>query len=94
MEKVIFDGVEFSAGSWDMFGVKILLIKAAGGALGCGYINLAAAEKFGHPLAIVSGVSSYEDMLAAKVNAVSAAAVQKGVAVGMSGLEALKILNR
>ena len=50
-----------------MFGIKILLIKAGKGALGCGYINMAAAEKFNHALAIVSGVASYEDMLAAEV---------------------------
>ena len=89
MEKIIFENQEFDAGSWDMYGVKILLIKAARGALGCGYLNLEAAEKFGHPLAIVSGVATYEDMLNAEVKAVSSAASALGVSVGMSGKEAL-----
>lgn len=93
MEKIIFENQEFDAGSWDMYGVKILLIKAARGALGCGYLNLDAAEKFGHPLAIVSGVAGYEDMFAAKVKAVSAAAGKLGVVPGMSGIEALKKMS-
>ena len=93
MEKIIFENQEFDAGSWDMFGVKILLIKAARGALGCGYLNLDAAEKFGHPLAIVSGVAGYEDMFAAKVKAVSAAAGKLGVVPGMSGIDALKKMS-
>ena len=89
MEKIAVDNIICNAGCWDMFGVKILLIKSKKGALGCGYINIAAAEKFDHALAIVSGVSSYEDMLTAEVKAVSAAAAALGVVPGMSGRDAL-----
>ena len=92
MENFIVDGIDYCAGSWDMFGVKILLIKGNKGALGCGYINLAAAEKFGHALAIVSGVADYNDMLAAEVKAVSPSAAALGVTIGMSGKDALKKL--
>ena len=72
--------------------VKILLIKGTRGALGCGYINLAAAEKFGHALAIVSGVADYNEMLAAEVKAVSSAAAELGITPGMTGKEALEKL--
>ena len=90
MEKFSWDGVEAWAGELDLFGVKILLICTGRGALGCGYLNLAAAEKFGHALAIVSGVASYEEMLDAPVRAVSPAAAALGVAPGDPGREALK----
>ena len=92
MEIFEVDGMKFEAGSLDMFGVKILLIRGGRGALGCGYLSLDAAEKFGHALAIVKGVAAYGDMLSAEVAAVSAAAAALGVSVGMSGLEALKKL--
>ena len=93
METIFKDGLEFSAGTMELHGIKIMLIKGENGALGCGYINLAAAEKFGHALAIVSGVASYEEMFAAEVKAVSSAAGKSGVKIGMNGLEALKIMN-
>lgn len=89
MEKFIVENNTFEFGCWDMFGVNILLIKGGKGALGCGYINLAAAEKFGHALAIVSGVSTGDDMLNAEIKAVSSAAAALGVTVGMSGKDAL-----
>ena len=93
MEKITVDSMEFLAGEMDFSGVKILLIKGGKGALGCGYLNLAAAEKFGHALAIVTGVSSWDDMLAAEVKSVSAAAEKLGVVPGISGKEALKLLH-
>ena len=93
MEKVVLNkNIICEAGCWDMFGIKILLIKAGKGALGCGYINMAAAEKFNHALAIVSGVASYEDMLAAEVKSVSPAAEALGVKTGMTGREALLLM--
>ena len=93
MEKILVEDKAMMAGSMDMYGVKILLITSGKGALGCGYINLAAAEKFGHALAIVSGVKTYEDMLNAEVKAVSPAAAAAGVKPGMSGREALEIMQ-
>jgi uncharacterized protein YunC (DUF1805 family) len=93
MEKISFNNIEFNAGKIELAGVNILLINAAKGSLGCAYLNLAAAEKFGHALAIVSGVSSYDDMFNAEVRSISKAAADLGVSVGMSGFEALKLMN-
>ena len=67
----------------------ILLIKAKRGFLGCGYFSLATAEKVGDAAVIVSGVSDFETMLAAKVKAFSPAAAALGVTEGMTGREAL-----
>ena len=90
MDKVTVDGTEFRGDCIEVSqGGKILLIQGKRGMLGCGYVSLAAAEKFGHALAVVSGVASYDDMLAAKVGAVSTAAAALGVEAGMSGREAL-----
>ena len=67
----------------------ILLIKAKRGFLGCGYFSLATAEKVGDAAVIVSGVSDFETMLAAKVKGFSSAAAALGVTEGMTGREAL-----
>ena len=94
MEKIRFKNTEFNAGTMEIAGVKILLINAEKGSLGCAYLNLAAAEKFDHALAIVSGVASYEDMFDAEVKSVSTAAAAMGVTPGMNGFEALKLMNK
>ena len=68
------------------------MIRGDNGFLGCGYINLDACEKFGDAAAIVTGVSNCAEMLIAEVKKVSTAAAARGVAVGMTGAEALKRL--
>lgn len=93
MDRISIGDAVMDCGTLDMFGVKIMLICAGKGALGCGYINLEAAEKFHHALAIVSGVSSYDDMLAAEVKAVSSLASAMGIVPGMSGRAALEKMN-
>lgn len=72
--------------------VHLLVIRGGRGLLGCGYLSMGAAEKFGHALAIVRGVASYEDMLAAEVQEVSAVAAALGVRPGMTGREALGLM--
>jgi uncharacterized protein YunC (DUF1805 family) len=45
-------------------------------------------------MAIVKGVNSYEDMFNAKVVIVSKAALELGVNITMTGLEALEAMER
>lgn len=90
MDKVKIGTMEFRADCVPVCGAKLLVIQGQHGMLGCGYFNLATADKLGHALAIVSGVSCYDDMLKAEVKGVSAAAEELGVTVGMSGADALK----
>lgn len=94
MESLKIDGREFRADEIPVMGTtKLLLIQGSRGMLGCGYVSLGAAEKFGHALAIVKGVASFGDMLAAAVQEVSPAAAALGVKTGMSGRDALGLMG-
>jgi len=70
-------------------GAPLLLIKGEKGYLGCGYFSLEVANSVGDALAIVRGVSSFDDMLNAEVREVSERARELGVEEGMKGREAL-----
>lgn len=89
-DTVQLDGHSLEAVTLATQKTKILVIRAGQGILGCGYISLETAAKVGDALAVVSGVASYDDMLAAQVKAVSPAAEALGVRPGMTGREALK----
>ena len=90
MDTVQVDGNTLDAITFATRNTKILVIRAARGLLGCGYISVDTAAKVGDALAIVSGVANYEDMLRASVKAVSPAAEALGVRPGMTGSEALQ----
>ena len=89
MDTVQFDGNSLDAITFATQHTKILVIRAPQGLLGCGYISVETAAKVGDALAVVSGVSNYDDMLGATVKAVSPAAEALGVRPGMTGREAL-----
>ena len=88
LEGNILEGYAIPTGN-----TALLLIKAKHGFLGCGYIALETAEKVGDAAVIVSGVKNFDDMLSAKVKAVSSAAAALGVTPEMTGREALLKLN-
>ena len=71
---------------------NMLLLLCQKGYIMCGYLNQAAAEKFGDAAAVISG-SDFDEILEGEVKSVSPAAASMGVAVGMKGTEAVKILN-
>jgi len=89
MDTVQLDGNTLDAVTFATQNTKILVIRAAHGLLGCGYISVDTAAKVGDALAVVSGVSNYDDMLQAVVKTVSPAAEALGVNPGMNGREAL-----
>ena len=89
MDTVQIDGNSLDAFTFATQNTKILVIRAAHGLLGCGYISVETAAKVGDALAVVSGVADYEDMLHASVKAVSPAAEALGVRPGMTGRDAL-----
>ena len=70
----------------------LLLIIGQTGFVGCGFINIDAAEKLNVAAATVTGVKSFEDVFNAIVKAVTSKAKTKGVRVGMKGKEAVKLL--
>ncbi|KXO12679.1 hypothetical protein AKG98_3874 [Moritella sp. JT01] len=67
----------------------LLIIKEKQGMLACAYINVETCNKTNEACAIVSGVSSYEDMMSAKIIAVSNKALNLGVNVGDTGMSAI-----
>lgn len=71
---------------------NMLVILCKKGYVMCGYLNAEAADKFGDAAAIVGG-SCFEETLANPVKAVTAAAAQLGVEVGMTGAQAVEKLN-
>ncbi|MCP3967347.1 MAG: DUF1805 domain-containing protein [Lentisphaerae bacterium] len=89
MDKINIDGQEFEGFRLNTENACVVLIKAAHGFLGCGYFNIAVANKLLDDVAIVKGVNSYDDMLKAKVVDCSDSATAIGVKKGMSGREAL-----
>ena len=89
MEKIEFSGHVFEGHSIATEHSLILIIKARRGLLGCGYIAPETADKVDDALAVVTGVKSFDDMLAAPVKRFSSAAAKLGVTDGMTGREAL-----
>lgn len=84
---------EFTAYSIPTTNTSILIIGAEKGFIGCGYLNVEVANKVNDVCAIVTGVKSPEDMLSAKVVAVSLAAAKLGVTEEMTGKEALLLMS-
>ena len=70
----------------------LVIVKAGKGYAMCGYLNMAAANKMGDVAAKVSGDSTPEDVLAAKVVEVSDKAKELGAREGMTGREYLNLL--
>ena len=89
MDTVFLNGTELRGVTVPTPHTTLLMICAQNGFLGCGYLNLATAEKVGDAVAIVTGVKSYVDMLNATVRDVSSAASALGVEPGMTGRDAL-----
>ncbi len=92
MGKIILDGTEFTGHRIATENAALLMIKAPHGFLGCGYFNLEIADRLNEHVAIVSGVKNFDDMLKAQVIAVSKAATEQGIKVGISGREALLLM--
>lgn len=92
MDAIEIDAKSFQAADIPTVNSNILLIQGTKGFLGCGYFDIATADKLGEAVAIVTGVKTYEDMLEAKVVRVSKVAGECGVQEGMSGGEALVLL--
>jgi predicted transcriptional regulator YheO len=68
----------------------LLVINEKNGFLACAYVNPNTCDKTGEACAIVSGVNSHEDMMEAKIIAVSEKAHEMGVNIGDLGKTALQ----
>jgi len=70
----------------------LILIMGRTGFVGCGFINIEAAEKLNVSAATVSGVKSFDDVLNAEIKAATSKARAAGVRVGMQGKDAVNML--
>ena len=93
MDKLNINDIEFSAYKIPTPNASLLVVSAKNGMLACGDLKVETADKLGDALAIVTGVSCYNDMLEKSVVAVSQSAQAMGVEVGMSGRDALLKMN-
>ena len=73
----------------DLPNAPLLLIRAGKGFLMCDYLNVYAAEKRQDVAAVVRTVTTFDEMLRAKVVSCTAAAKASGVTQGQTGREAL-----
>ena len=93
MPHITIDNIDFECVHVPTAKTNILLSKAAGGFLGCGYFDVAVSTRVGDAAAIVTGVKTVEEMLASPVVRLSDRAREAGVKEGMPGREALLILQ-
>ena len=70
-----------------------LIIRAEKGFLACGYFDINVANKVGDVAAIVTGVKNFEEMLDAKLVAVSREAKKLGITKDMTGKDALALMS-
>ena len=70
----------------------LLLIVGRTGFVMCGFLNIDVAEKVNATAAMVSGVETFDDVLAADIKAVTFKAQTKGIKIGMKGEDAVKLL--
>ena len=70
----------------------LLLVIGEKGFVMCGLLNMDAAEKLNVAAAMVSGVKSLEDVLEARVKAVTSEARKMGIEPGMMGRDAVELL--
>jgi uncharacterized protein YunC (DUF1805 family) len=73
--------------------LPLLTVQGSKGILACGYINANTCEKTGEACAIVSGVNNHEEMLLKPIVALSPAAKELGIELGMSGAQALALIR-
>jgi len=68
----------------------LVLIIGRTGFVGCGFINIEAAEKLNVAAVSVSGVKTFDDVLNAEIKAATSKAQAQGVKMGMKGKDAVK----
>ncbi len=73
----------------DLPGAPLVLVQAAKGFVMCGYLDVKSADKLNAAAAIVRGVKTVDELLAKPVTDVSAAGQTLGIAVGVTGRDAL-----
>jgi len=92
-EEIVIEGKKFTGIKIEMPNATLLVIVSNEKKcfLACGYFSREACEKFGDVCAIVTGVKSFQEMLAKEVVWVSSRAKEKGAREKMKGKEFLSL---
>ena len=77
---------------WDMEHAPLLIIRAPKGFVMCGYLNIATADQLGDVAVKVTGVRSFDEVLASSVVEATHAANNLGITAGMSARQALELM--
>jgi uncharacterized protein YunC (DUF1805 family) len=86
---VVIDGKKGNGVEITLPKAPLVLVSGKDGFVMCGYLNVEVADRLGVAAAMVRGVASVNDLLAAKVESFTKAAASKGITAGMTGREAL-----
>ncbi len=78
--------------SFGLSGKNLIVLKGSRGYVMCGYLDLAAAEKFGDAAVKITGVSTIDEALRTKVAACTHRAKELGISEGQSIQDVLKII--
>ncbi|MCP4653415.1 MAG: DUF1805 domain-containing protein [Candidatus Omnitrophica bacterium] len=71
---------------------SLIVLKASGGYIMCGYLNMKTATKFKEVAVKITGISTIEQAVKAKAFAVSPEAKKLGIYKGQAIKEVLKII--
>ena len=83
VENLDIDGEAFQGLKVELKGLPpLVLIEGDKGFVMCGYLNIDAAESLGATAAVVSGVSSWDDVLNAQIKTVTTKAKALGLEPG------------
>jgi len=78
--------------AFSLTGKNLIVLRGSRGYVMCGYLNLAAAEKFGDAAVMITGVATIDGALKAQVASCTSRAKDLGVAEGQSIQDVLKII--
>lgn len=76
----------------DMEHAPLLVIRAPGGFVMCGYLDISTAQRLDDAAVKVTGVRSFEDVLASEVVDATEAAQNLGIKKGMPARQALELM--
>lgn len=94
---MIIESIELKNGTaigldFEMQMASLLVIKAPKGFVMCGYLDMTTASKLGDCAVKVTGVSNFEEVLAAEIKATTFAAEKLGISKGMEARNALELM--
>jgi len=70
----------------------LILARGSKGVVFCGYLNAEAAEKLNLAAAIARGVATIDELLGRQISYCTKKGEALGIKIGMSGMEALRLL--